>query len=221
MSFKEIGVLFVGQVVAGEVVGFEGKAVMQSGEPDIEGLVGDGEHQVEVEGGNARLAQDVEGFGGFVGGVIATKQGEGGLVPGLHAEADAGDAEGTQQGGFGGADRFWVGLETEFLEVGKIKLVAQTGEEGGQVLAAEGGGGAAAEIDGFGAEFQLALVYGQFLEDRFDESGHVGVAGRVFIKAAIGADAMAERDVEVEVLDQGTVNLALLCPACILLVSDE
>ena len=76
-SFLELlevsGVFLVGEVVAGDMIGFQGKGLGEIVGPARFGLMGDGEHEVEVAGGDAGLAEEVEGFCRGGSGVVATE----------------------------------------------------------------------------------------------------------------------------------------------------
>ena len=68
------------------------------------------------------------------------------------------------------------------------------------MLSREKGGCAAAEVDGFFGDLVGALVEFELAQDGVDEATCVGVAGQVFVEAAVGADSVAEGDVNVEVV---------------------
>lgn len=95
------GVFFVGEVVAGEVVGLEGERLGEVVGPRLFGLMGDREHEVEVAGGDFCFAEELEGFGGGLRGVVAAEGLELVFLKGLHAEGDAGDAEVAEELRFG------------------------------------------------------------------------------------------------------------------------
>ena len=202
-AVEEFGVFLVVEVVGGDVVGGEVDGAMEGFFPGVEGLTRDGEHQVEVEAVEAGLAEGGEGGGGFGGGVVAAEGGEGGFIPGLDAEADAGDAVGAEEFGFGRGDGAGVGFEGEFGELGAVDEVFEAGEEVVEMGFAEEGGGAAAEVEGVGLEGVAGGLEPGFGEEGVDEGGHVGAARGVFEEGAVGADAVAEGDVDVAVAEGG------------------
>ena len=201
-AVEEFGVFLVVEVVGGDVVGGEVDGAMEGFFPGVEGLTGDGEHQVEVEAVEAGLAKGGEGGGGFGGGVVAAEGGEGGFVPGLDAEADAGDSVGAEEFGFGWGDGAGVGFEGELGELREVDEVFETGEEVVEMGFAEESGGAAAEVEGLGLEVEAGGLELGFSEEGVDEGGHVGAAGGMFEEGAVGADAVAEGDVDVAVAER-------------------
>ena len=56
------GVLLEGEVVGGDVIGFQGNGVTECAFPVCEGLAGDGKHQVDVDRGDSGFAEDADGF---------------------------------------------------------------------------------------------------------------------------------------------------------------
>ena len=72
-GFEEGGVFLVGEVVGGDVLRLQGEGVAEGLFPIGEGLAGDGEHEVDVDGGDSRLAEDAHGFRGLAGAVLATE----------------------------------------------------------------------------------------------------------------------------------------------------
>ena len=202
-AVEEFGVFLVVEVVGGDVVGGEVDGAMEGFFPGFEGLTRDGEHQVEVEAVEAGLAEGGEGGGGFGGGVVAAEGGEGGFIPGLDAEADAGDAVGAEEFGFGRGDGAGVGFEGELGELGAVDEVFEAGEEVVEMGFAKEGGGAAAEVEGVGLEGVAGGLELGFSEESVDEGGHVGAARGVFEERAVGADAVAEGDVDVAVAERG------------------
>jgi hypothetical protein len=70
----------------------------------------------------------------------------------LDAEADTGDAGFAEEGGFFGAEGGGVCLEGPFLDVGEVDTFGEFAEEKIQLFDAEGGGGSAAEVEGFWGE---------------------------------------------------------------------
>ena len=200
-AVEEFGVFFVVEVVGGDVVRGEVDGAMEGFFPGVEGLTRDGEHQVEVEAVEAGLAEGGEGGGSFGGGVVAAEGGEGGGVPGLDAEADAGDAVGAEEFGFGRGDGAGVGFEGELGELGAVDEVFEAGEEVVEMGFAEEGGGAATEVEGVGLEVEAGGLESGFSEESVDEGGHVGAARGVFEERAVGADAVTEGDVDVAVAE--------------------
>ena len=192
------GVFFVGEVVAGDVVGLEGEGLGEVVGPRFFRLVGDGEHEVEVAGGDFCFAKEGEGFGGGLGGVVAAEGGELVGLEGLDAEGDAGDSEFAEELGFGEVEGGGVGFEVDFFEGGEVEDFAEAGEEVGEVFFGKEGGGAAAEVDGAEGALQFFAVVAGFGEEGVDEGGEVGVAGGVFVEGAVGADLVTEGEVEVE-----------------------
>ena len=142
------GVFFVGEVVAGDVIGLEGEGLGEVVGPGFFRLVGNGEHEVEVAGGDFRFAEECEGFGGSLGGVVAAESGEFLGLEGLDAERDAGDTEFAEELGLREVEGGGVGFEIDFFEGREVENVVQAGEEVGEVFFGEEGGGASAEVDG-------------------------------------------------------------------------
>lgn len=142
------GVFFVGEVVAGDVVGLESESLGEVASPGFFGLVGNRKHEVEVAGGDFGFTQKVKGFGGGLGRVVATEGFEFIGLEGLHAEGDASDAEFSEELRFGESKGGGVGFEVDFFELGKVEDFAQSGEEVSEVFFGEEGGSSAAEING-------------------------------------------------------------------------
>lgn len=93
-----------------------------------------------------------------------------------------------------------VCFEGEFFEGLGIEGVFESVDEFGEVGRGEHRGSSAAEIDrGEGREGVFSLLVLRFVDEGINKDGEVSVAGGVFVKRAIGADAMAEGNVEVEV----------------------
>lgn len=196
--FKEVGVLLVGEVVGGEVIGLEGEGLGEGVFPIEEGLAGDGEDEVEIDLERGCFAKEVDGGDGLHGGVLAAEGFEVWSKEGLHAEGDAGDAEVLVELGGAGGESGGVGFEGDFLNGGEVEDLAEAGEETSKVSGRKHGGGAAAEVDGF--ERGKVFLSGEagFGKEGFDEGSEVGFSGCVLVERAVGADAMAERDVEIK-----------------------
>ena len=142
------GVFFVGEVVAGDVIGFESERLGEIVGPGFFRLVRDGEHEVEIAGRDFRFAQKSEGFGGGLRGVVAAEGLEFVGLEGLDAEGDAGDSELAEELRLGEVEGGGVGFEIDFFEGGEVEDFAQAGEEVGEVFFGEEGGGSSAEVDG-------------------------------------------------------------------------
>lgn len=82
--------------------------------------------------------------------------------------------------------------------MGEVEDVLQAGEEVGEVFFGKQGGSAAAEVDGAEGALQFLIVMLGLGEEGVDEGGEVGFARGVFVEGAVGADLVAEREVEVE-----------------------
>ncbi len=197
------GVLFVGETISGEMFWLEGEGLGEGGLPLGEGLGGDGEDEIEINIGETGFAEGGEGFLGLGGGVGASEDFEEGIVPGLDAEADSGDAGLVEESGFFWGDGGGVGFESPFGELGEIEAGAEAGEEVIELGGGEGGGGTAAEVDGFWEERELffGLVY--LGEEGIEESGGFIFGADLDVEAAIGAEFGAEGDMEVEMADGG------------------
>jgi len=197
--FEEVGVFFVGEVVGGEVVGLEGEGLGEGVFPVNEGLAGDGEDEVEIDLEGAGFAEKVDGLDGLHGGVFAAEDFELRAEKGLDAEGDAGDAEVLVEVGGAGGEGGGVCFEGDFLDGGEVEGFAEAGEETLEVGGGEHGGGAAAEVDCFEGREGFLRIEAGFGEEGIDKGTEVGFAGGVFVEGAVGADAVAEGDVEVEV----------------------
>lgn len=179
-AFEEFSVFLVVEVVSGDVVGGEVDGAVEGFFPGVEGLTRDGEHQVQIEAIEAGLAKGGEGGGGFRGRVVAAEGGEGGFIPSLNAEADAGDAVGAEEFGFSWGDGAGVGFESELGELGEIDKVFEASEEVVEMGFAEESGCAAAEVEGVRLKVEAGGLESGFSEQGVDESRHVGAAGGVF-----------------------------------------
>ena len=116
---------------------------------------------------------------------------------GLDAERDAGHAELFVEGGgaFGESGR--IGFEGDFFDLGKVKVRVEAFEESSQVSRREHGGSASTEVDCFeGSEVLLGEELG-FPDESLHERAKVGFARSMLVKRAVGADAVAEGDVEI------------------------
>ena len=116
---------------------------------------------------------------------------------GLDAERDAGHAElFVENGGaFGESGR--IGFEGDFFDLGKVKVRVEAFEESSQVSRREHGGSASTEVDCFeGSEVLLGEELG-FRDESLNERAKVGFARSMLVKRAVGADAVAEGDVEI------------------------
>lgn len=116
---------------------------------------------------------------------------------GLDAERDAGHAElFVENGGaFGESGR--IGFEGDFFDLGKVKVRVEAFEESSQVSRREHGGSSSTEVDCFeGSEVLLGEELG-FRDESLNERAKVGFARSMLVKRAVGADAVAEGDVEI------------------------
>lgn len=116
---------------------------------------------------------------------------------GLDAERDAGHAELFVEGGgtFGESGR--IGFEGDFFDLGKVKVRVEAFEESSQVSRREHGGSASTEVDCFeGSEVLLGEELG-FRDEGLNERAKVGFTRSMLVKRAVGADAVAEGDVEI------------------------
>ncbi len=116
---------------------------------------------------------------------------------GLDAERDAGDSEFFVESGgaFGECGR--IGFEGNFFDLGKVKVRVEAFEESSQVSRREHGGSAPTEVDCFeGREVLLGEELG-FRDESLNERAKVGFARSMLVKRAVGADAVAEGDVEI------------------------
>ena len=196
--FEEGGVFFVGEIVGGKVFGLEGEGLGEGVFPIEEGLAGNGEDEVDIDLEVGGFAEEVDGGDGLHRGVFAAEGFEVLSKEGLHAKRDAGDAEVLIELGGAGGESGGVGFEGDFLDVGKVEGFAEAGEEPGEVGGREHRGGPATEVDGFDRGKVFLCGEAGFGEEGVDESAKVGFAGGVFVEGAIGADAVAKGDVEVE-----------------------
>ena len=175
--------------------------MLQSRLPVVLGLAGDGEHQVDVDGGNTGLAEDADGFAGLGDRVLAAEDFQDVGGEGLDAQRDAGDAEVAEVPGLGGVEGGGVGFEGDFVELWEIDGVVERSEEPGDVAGGEHARGAAAEVKGAGISGDAGF---RFSGEGIDEAPDGGVARSVLVKRAVRADAVAEGNVEVE--QQGPFN---------------
>ena len=116
---------------------------------------------------------------------------------GLDAERDAGDAELFVEvgGAFGESGR--IGFEGDFFHLGKVKVRAEAFEESSQVSRREHGGCASTEVDCFeGSGVLLGEELG-FRNESLNERAEVGLARSMLVERAVGADAVAEGNVEI------------------------
>lgn len=200
-AVEEFGVFFVVEVVGGDVVGRELEGAVKGVFPGSESLTGNGEHEVDVDAVEAGLTEGAVGSGGLGRRVVAAKGGESGFIPGLDAEADAGDAVGAEKFGFFWWDSAGVGLEGELGEVGEIDEVLESGEQVVEMGFAQESGGATAEVEGLGLEGVAGSAQAGLGEEGVDEGRDVGAAWGVLEEGAVRADAMTERDVQVAVAE--------------------
>ena len=116
---------------------------------------------------------------------------------GLDAERDAGDAELVVEVGgvFGESGR--IGFVGDFFYLRKVKVRVEAFEESSQVSRREHRGSASTEVDCFeGNEVLLGEELG-FRNESLDECAEVGLARSMLVERAVGADAVAEGNVEI------------------------
>jgi len=78
---KELGVFLVSEAVGRNVVRGFADGFVEVGLPFFRGLVGDGEHEVQVDGREAGLSEDAQAFVGLVWGVDSAESAEGFRIP--------------------------------------------------------------------------------------------------------------------------------------------
>ena len=195
---EESGVFLVGEIVGGEVVGLEGEGLGQGIFPIEEGLAGDREDKVDIDFEVGGFAKEVDGGDGLHGSVFAAEGFEVFFEEGLDSQGDAGDAEVLVKLGGAGGEGGGVGFERDFGDGGEVEGLAEAGEEPGEVGRREHRGSAAAEINGL--ERREVLLSGEagFGEESFDKGPEVGLTRGVLVEGAVGTDAVAKGDVEVE-----------------------
>lgn len=135
---------------------------------------------------------------GLHGGVFAAEGFEVGSEEGLHAEGDAGDAEFFVKVGGADGEGGGVGFEGDFLNCREVESLAQAFEKFAEVGGREHGGCSSAEVDRFEwGKIFLSEETG-FGEKGVNEGTEIGAARGVLVERAVGADAVAEGDVEIE-----------------------
>jgi hypothetical protein len=150
---KILGVLLVGEAVGGDVRGREGEGGLKVCLPLFEALAWDGKHEVDIERFESGGSEGVDGGAGLCAGVNAAEGFEGGVVPGLNAEADSVDARFFEESRFFGPDGSRVGFYGPFLEVVERQAFVESCEKIFELVGQEGGWGAASEIQGAGKDF--------------------------------------------------------------------
>ena len=149
LEFFEVARVFlVSQIIARNVVGLERERLCEVVGPAGFRLMRDGEYEVQVARGDAGLAQELEGLGRSLGGVVATEGREFLLLEGLHTEGDASYAEFSEELRFGEMEGGGIGFEVDFFQLREVKDILQPGEEVGEVFFGKQGGRATAEVNG-------------------------------------------------------------------------
>lgn len=213
--FEELGVLLVSQAVGGNVVGRSPDGFMEIRLPFLGGLIGDGEHEVDVHGRELSFAEDGEAFVRLSRGVDSSEGFERFWVPGLDPEADAIDAELTEQLGFLDPQRGGVGLEGPFFELGEIHHGCDIRQEKVELFDTQGGWGSAAEIEGFWLEGVSGGGGFHLCNERVQECV-IFVFGAFFeIETAVRAGFWAEGDVEIEMFNDGGLHGGMMKGRCL------
>src|SRR5262249_4476830 len=136
------------ELVAGEMVGLEGRGALEDAAPGIGRLAGEAVDQVDRDGGEAGFSRESYGPLGFGGRVAAAEEGELLVVEALDSEAQGREALTAP-----GNEPFGVDvLGIRFEEEAGVRRDSQAGaeelEQAGEAFGLEDRGGAAAEVDG-------------------------------------------------------------------------
>ncbi len=182
-----------GQLIGRDVLGPRGQGLAKLGGPGRAGLVGPGIDQVEGQSGKEIGGQGQRPAGGRRV-MVATQEGEGGVVKGLHPQGQAIDARGGEVGEAAGLGVGGIGLQADLqIRIGAPQA-AGAGDDVGHQLGRGEGGRAAAEEDGH----QPPRPGERGLGGEVAEQGGgqvLGFAppspGAIDVEAAIGADARA------------------------------
>ena len=166
----------------------------------VDALARQAVHQIEIEVGDARLAQRRDGARDLLVGLDAADRLLHVRREILHAEAGAVDAEADQDARERAVDMARIELDRVLAQAREIERLLEPGDDPGEVQAAERGRRAAAPVqvrhrmraDALGDEADLGDQHGGVGVDRLLLADRLGVA------AAIEAELAAERDVQIE-----------------------
>ena len=127
-------VLLVGEVVGGDVVGLQRNGVAQGAFPIRQRLAGDGEHEIDVHGRDARRAEDGDGFRGLFRRVLAAQRFQNMRGKRLNAERDAGHAERAEKLRLREVEGGRVRLQGDLGGFREVEGIFQRGEKVGEML---------------------------------------------------------------------------------------
>ena len=131
--------------------------------------------------------------------MVATEQLEELRIPGLDAEAEACGPVRAENLKFGPVKGFRVGFKRPFSDIGERERLVEAVEEKFEVGVGEEGWCAAAEKNGFDIERDGGGSVVRLGDEGGDESFPVRCAGGVLVESTVGADSVAEGNVDVEV----------------------
>ena len=191
------------ELIGGNVLRTQGQDLIQGGGPLCFGELREAEDQVEAEIPHTRFPQDADGFRGPGAVVAAAHPAQDSVVHGLHAHADACDAQ-VQQGPdiipALGHDVFGVDLYGEFL----IGAGIQMAHDAFQFPDVQHGRGPAADVKRPKAlrrrDFGPALIDfpAHAVRKKFLRPGGFIRRTDLRIKVAVGAETFAEGNVQVD-----------------------
>lgn len=158
LLFKENSLRLEGEIVEGKVGDGQRTNTPEGVFPDRECLLGQLEHQVDADVGNATVVDGVDGLGGAGGVMGPSKKDEVAIVKGLDAKTDAVNAEEMELLHERGGDILGIGLEGDLAIGSDLGGGADRSEQCGVMVGSKLGGCATAEIDG---DDLFALKLGQ------------------------------------------------------------
>lgn len=198
-SIKEWRVLLVGEVVSGDVIWFESEGGLQGVPPVVRGLARDREHQVDVDLGKARVAQELDGLRDVGRAVLPPEGAEVLGVERLGPQRDAIHAQLAHRFGRPGAEGGRVRLHGNLGGRREINGRAQVAEESAEVGRGEHGRGPAPEKEGReGGRLPFVPPPIRLAAQGVDKCADGGFPRCVFVERAIRANPVAEWDVNVK-----------------------
>src|SRR4051794_34575818 len=201
-------VLVERQRIGRDVIGLESERVMQRVTPRCECLPGHVIEQVDGDTVHARRTSLGHRYGNVAKGVAPAKAPQLGRVGALRADRDAIDAGRGETLQVAAISRAWVHLERDLAVDGYAERFVGGGQHSGDVGGVHERGGAAADVDAtqwidMAVEARRAPAQLDLSDERVDEGSNTvlrpaGGAPGIHDKVAVGTDADAEREVDVQ-----------------------
>ena len=189
---------FDGQMVCRNVLHAQRDRFAQVAPQRLDSEAGHAEDQIDRYVRKSRLLCPPHGVAGRVGRMAAVHQAQLPVVERLYADRETVDPRACQPGEIVGRQIVGIGLDGTFFERRAVEPFGGMGDELLQLFGGQQRGGSAAEVDRAQSFRRQELRFAvQFVVHRPDDILHRPQIGR-FVEVAVGADALAERNMEIE-----------------------